>query len=86
LDDDTATDKLIRNEVAHFLETEQMTEQNLIKLDMKLSYILSNGNKPGSQYGDIKSNIGRGSMIEANRKNDLASSMQQNYQTADSRG
>jgi hemerythrin superfamily protein len=43
IDADTGLDRVVRAEVARFLETEQMTESNLIKLDKRLAELLSKG-------------------------------------------
>ena len=48
MDEENDMDRLIRLEVARFLETEQMTETNLIKLDKRLAEVLS---RQGSSKG-----------------------------------
>ena len=51
--DESNVDRIIRTEVTRFLEHEQMTEGNLVKLDQRLGELLENGgSKPQSgQYG-----------------------------------
>ena len=44
VDRDSAQDRIVRAEVARFLENEQMTEANLIKLDKRLGELLTGGN------------------------------------------
>ena len=47
--DESNVDRIIRTEVTRFLEREQMTEGNLVKLDQRLGELLENGgNKPSS--------------------------------------
>jgi hypothetical protein len=47
--DESNVDHIIRTTVTRFLECEQMTEVNLVKLDQRLGELLENGgNKPSS--------------------------------------
>lgn len=47
--DESNVDRIIRTEVTRFLEREQMTEGNLVKLDQRLGELLENGGiKPSS--------------------------------------
>lgn len=43
IDADAGLDRVVRAEVARFLETEQMTEANLIKLDKRLGELVTKG-------------------------------------------
>lgn len=61
IDADTGLDRVVRAEVARFLETEQMTESNLIKLDKRLAELLSKGasaSVAGSQANPARSRGG----------------------------
>jgi hypothetical protein len=52
--DESNVDRIIRTEVTRFLEHEQMTEGNLVKLDQRLGELLENGaasRSPGSMGG-----------------------------------
>ena len=63
LDADSGLDRVVRAEVARFLETEQMTEANLIKLDKRLSELLTKGasaSVAGSQANPVRSRGGDG--------------------------
>lgn len=44
-------DKVIRNEVAQFLETDNMTEADLVKLDKRLAEKLVKNGSVTSKYG-----------------------------------
>ena len=73
-------DRMIRTEVARFLEKEQMTEANLIKLDKRLAELISNA--VGSQGGHHRSGSGDvGSRVGSRQEyNDVLK-----YKTTDSR-
>ena len=58
-DDETATDKFIREEVAKFLEAEEMSEANLVKLDKRLADVLTGSATGGPKFNY---NVSRGSM------------------------
>ena len=61
IDADSGLDRVVRAEVARFLETEQMTEANLIKLDKRLAELLSKGasaSVAGSQANPTRSRGG----------------------------
>jgi hypothetical protein len=61
IDADSGLDRVVRAEVARFLETEQMTESNLIKLDKRLAELLSKGasaSVAGSQANPVRSRGG----------------------------
>jgi hypothetical protein len=58
-DDETATDKFIREEVAKFLEAEEMSEANLVKLDKRLADVLTGSATGGPKFNY---NASRGSM------------------------
>jgi len=49
--DENNVDRIIRSEVSRFLERDQMTENNLIKLDQRLSELIESGGKPSSAFG-----------------------------------
>ena len=46
--DESNVDRIIRTEVTRFLEREQMTEGNLVKLDQRLGELLENGGNKSS--------------------------------------
>ena len=57
IDSDANLDRVIRAEVARFLEAEQMTEANLIKLDKRLAEVIlkqGTGSTTGSAIGQRK--------------------------------
>ncbi len=84
IEEENNVDRVIRAEVMKFLESEQMTEANLIKLDTRLSEILQTRN---SAYGAVL--VGRGSNSRGSQfmgDSGRLSPEQDYYATADSRG
>ena len=70
-------DRVVRAEVARFLETEQMTEANLIKLDKRLAELVTKGasaSVAGSQANPMRS-----------RGGDHSAAGRRDYQMQDSR-
>lgn len=49
-DDETATDKFIRDEVAKFLVAEEMSEANLVNLDKRLADAITGSATGGPKF------------------------------------
>ena len=70
-EEENAMDRLIRAEVARFLETDQMTEANLIKLDKRLAEMI--GKQSGVPTGRSQGIGSRGSNPSRQAYNDTSS-------------
>jgi hypothetical protein len=62
MEDESNIDKVVRIEVARFLENEQMTEANLIKLDQRLAELLSLG-RSNTNFNNNRLTASRGSQM-----------------------